>query len=372
MDVRSQEFQANILSILYDLTVSTSSLCTEAHQLLQSLRQSPLDNPPWLAENGSRGFHAVLGSLMEHAPSENGKRYMAASVCACQEVGAVSVQKLRDLAVMFYVLLLAPLKKHPPRPGLFEGFTLEEPPDREEQVLLDVLKRQAYQCPLTRWVVLDAYPPGPDGPDVIHVHSLQRTYIIKLDPPAVEEDALTAEENALTTWDILREYAALTPGRIAELDTPSNAIAMSGTVRRWFEDYLLSLEATADRDVYRVMKHGMLTKYRAQQLGLHPSESVTFHNFAGCPPPGFKLPRRASGREDIELPDPELVGLHHALARVMHESGAGEVIDRVCGREPALDFEEVDRVTGEEFERRFWALGGGEVGGGVGGLVLGT
>lgn len=111
MSVRSEEFQFDMLSIINDQTKTTEMLCREAFELTLRLNGSHLNHPEWLKKCRGLGFHKVLESLIDSAPTPGGKRYIAASICACyrqDDSDRQTIAKVHNLAITFYTHLLAP------------------------------------------------------------------------------------------------------------------------------------------------------------------------------------------------------------------------------------------------------------------------
>ena len=97
-----------------------------------------------------------------------------------------------------------------------------------------------------------------------------------------------------------------------EIDRPRNAITLSLEMHRFFGNFEIFFERTADGDTP--------DSYRIQAF--HPFLAAQLQ---------FPVHRTLFLHPSIDPPSGRLLELHSAIGHVLHLSGAGEYIDRILG-----------------------------------------
>ncbi|KII85631.1 hypothetical protein PLICRDRAFT_323730 [Plicaturopsis crispa FD-325 SS-3] len=184
--------------------------------------------------------------MIAHAPTDSGRRYVAASICACRELAdsvsaseTSTLQRLQSLAEMWFSHLLwvcwpnttvyervrrLPRMRH----RLGKVRTVQRVRGRWSMVL----RRDAYRCAITG--VLSALSFNFfDLPEVTkQTTGVSNAHILKRAVGQVpREERSAAYRSAVCTWDILKQYGALGDLSVHEasdmIDEPPNGIGGS-------------------------------------------------------------------------------------------------------------------------------------------------
>ncbi|GJJ16075.1 hypothetical protein Clacol_010354 [Clathrus columnatus] len=301
--------------------------------------------------------HVLLKVMLENAPNEHGQRYVASAIGECD--GDTSA--LVDLSNTWLRYLLVPFKGNrslasfPASEAATPTYNMEtaygldpHPSNREPSMTQLVRMREGYQCPFTEY-----YHKGCAPPDAKAL-SLEVAHIVKR---AIGVFDTTKHDRSLVTWDIIRNYVGWNAQRTQEvlekLDTPSmacycntifnmNGIVLRGPLNQWS---VSPLYMPLHPDFPQLKANGELVPdtYEVEEMGhnqLPPipkgdakpaNRQITFRDRGTDPTVQKYIPQ--SDKKLITkprpLPDPELISLHRAICRVLHLSGATEVIDSI-------------------------------------------
>ncbi|OCH84822.1 hypothetical protein OBBRIDRAFT_798751 [Obba rivulosa] len=313
----------------------TATLVQQAQQLLREARKKVI-SPSYI------NVQELLQAILECAPCENGQRFTACGmICAAEGLGSSGLESLSRgdrlalLARDWLKLVLWPVKsahrlcasQHSSLSsagGVGTPRRVRPSARKPDEFTTTIKMREAGRCAITSRRSIPAA-----------AHFIRPPLF-----PEAESDVF----HPTFTWDILRLYASLpdecTRDPEAFLRSPANGILLNPEMRKTFDRfywYLLPLDAP---DTYRyVPLH--------DDMDEAVPASRTLITLAD---------RSARG---LPLPHPRLVGLHAALARVLHRTGAGEFLDRVFERYLGEDRDlavPVGKFSGEDLELRMALL----------------
>ncbi|KIJ38546.1 hypothetical protein M422DRAFT_781449, partial [Sphaerobolus stellatus SS14] len=279
--------------------------------------------------------HRLLKAMLECAPSEYGRRYVASAIYHCDVT-----DRLVDLANTWVRYLLLPFKGNRST-GSFPPSDLATPTyDTETAYGVDPLSktrasdmrplvrlRDGYKCWATETYYSNHVPAGGTKAP------LEVSHIIK---HAVGVFDVQKDSGSLATWDIIRHYtgwdAKRTQEVVEQLDTPLNGMLIIMLLRPGWDDYGWDPKAGVIPNTYEVevlsprrFPGSMLCKHD----GIPINHRVTFEDHGTKPDVQALVPEKEKKyiKHQRPLPDAELIALHRAICRVLHLSGVGEVID---------------------------------------------
>ncbi|KIJ56009.1 hypothetical protein M422DRAFT_23469 [Sphaerobolus stellatus SS14] len=286
--------------------------------------------------------YKVAKTMLEWAPSEFGRRYVAAAIVGCDDTST-----LVDLSNTWLRYLLLPFKGNrtnaafPPSeaasPTYHEhtAYSLDAfPINRDSSMAQLVRLREGYQCPITEVYYKPVAPPDKYAGTLENSHILKRAVGV-FDPQK--------DKGSLATWDILRHYVGWDEKRtqhvVETLDTPLNGMLLFQAFHDAWGDFAWTLKPAVDAsgnvtaDTYEidVVRPKHFPSWIPKPSGLPINYRIAFKDrgiesaVQDLIPDGDdklrKLPR--------PMPDPELIALHRALCWVLHLSGAAEAIDSI-------------------------------------------
>ncbi|KAI0713968.1 hypothetical protein C8Q76DRAFT_473288 [Earliella scabrosa] len=142
--------------------------------------------------------------------------------------------------------------------------------------------------------------------------------------------------SASVTIDILRDYyGQLSDDRYLHnpslLDTPQNAFLLNHHLQDEFHEFSWCLHPTeiSNRYVVKVYNHQATHLF---VYGLPEDLEIAFKDHSDEIPIHEKSGKRVHIAVSVDLPDPELLRLHAALAGVFHLSGAVDVFPLIARR----------------------------------------
>lgn len=210
------------------------------------------------------------------------------------------------------------------------------------------MERDGYRCIATGKA--DAAHPDAQDPFrylLIGCHIIRRA--ISIYDSKGDQDAYNS---AVTTFDILRNYASLSSDDIQKLedniDDPSNGFLLSSDAHIGFDRFQWCLQETEPTaqpltNKYKVKIYGIL-----HGIGLREGElriiEFTDHSEE------FGNDKGRKRRLKPELPNPQYLKIHAAVAGILHMSGAGKFFDELLRKFGDQDGSPTVR-SWEEFER---------------------
>ncbi|GJJ16035.1 hypothetical protein Clacol_010314 [Clathrus columnatus] len=326
----------------------TQDLVDKAERILASFEQDQnrlvyhQSNLPRSKTHNWVDPHVLLKVMLENAPNEHGQRYVASAIGECD--GDTSA--LVDLSNTWLRYLLVPFKGNrslasfPASEAATPTYNMEtahglDPhlSNREPSMTQLVRMREGYQCPFTEY-----YHKGCAPPDAKAL-SLEVAHIVKR---AIGIFDTTKHDGSLVTWDIIRNYVGWNAQRTQEvlekLDTPLNGMLLDHYFHHEWDSFAWSLKPMLRAngelvpDTYEVeeMGHNQLPPIPKED-STPANRQITFRDRGTDPTVQKYIPQ--SDKKLITkprpLPDPELISLHRAICRVLHLSGAAEVIDSI-------------------------------------------
>ncbi|KAK0201470.1 hypothetical protein DFS33DRAFT_1489387 [Desarmillaria ectypa] len=334
----SENFKNSILEKIRSST-PTLSFIVQAEQHISSLHASRniernLDRPSTV----DKDIHpdAVLDAMLANATGDNDdnshtpRRYVA---CAITTAGHDNnFEQLIELANTWVRYLFWPFKANKgdlrdlhsaseiAAPTLRETETLNFKGSRSRlESFKDAVKeRDNYRCIVTR--AMDARREHARPPTTV----IEAAHIFKRAVAAGKRDKTSLAEYA--TWDILRHFIALSEEEVADLDANIdyifNGITLDRTLHSFFDNFWCSLCPDPDQ-----LNQYHLELFIAAPLSVY-GRDIEVISFERCP---------------AELrPSRKLVQFHYSLAKVLHASGAGEIIETMLkrfyegGRKPVI------------------------------------
>ncbi|KAG1774105.1 hypothetical protein EV702DRAFT_1200600 [Suillus placidus] len=304
----------DIYEIMDDETQTTKELVRSARAVLREFKIEGGETPVTQAE--------PIRVALE--VRDCGVRYTASAIIVAHRKGKAatssSASELTKLAHDWLYLLLWPFKKAY-RSTETPHSSLTSPNYKMAQVVTEtvsatrspsfrkkILERDGQRCVVSRVWQLDCGPA--DSPDPVQdlqvAHILRRSVLHKYDG---DKFALPA------TLDIIKCYANIPwdfMKTVADcIDAPVNGMTLQYTLHTLFDNFAWCLHATDVPETYDV--HW----FRPVPRGHENFQQVRFqdHSKHGTP-----------------LPHPKIIAIHAAVAHVLHLSGAGEVMDKVCDR----------------------------------------
>ncbi|KAK0460100.1 uncharacterized protein EV420DRAFT_1641436 [Desarmillaria tabescens] len=323
----SESFNNSILEKIRSST-ATCTFVVQAEQDVSSLREA------FTSGRIDRNMHrpstvdkdicpdAVLEAMLAHAIGGNDdnehtpRRYVACAIATAGQDN--NFEQLIDLANTWVRYLFWPFKANTAYPRNLHSEmtevatpTLRETLDSIEGARPVVKGRDGYRCIVTRFIDRNKAPPDSDEVRT----TVEAAHIFKRAVAAGKRTEKSLAEYA--TWDILRHLIGLSEEQVAELDTNIdyvyNGITLDQTLHSAFDGFEWSLRPDPDH----------LNRYYFDYFTRKPPSAAYGRNievisFEGCP---------AEVR-----PSRKLIQFHYSLAKVLHASGAGRVIESMLKR----------------------------------------
>ncbi|RDB22414.1 hypothetical protein Hypma_010521 [Hypsizygus marmoreus] len=308
------------------------------------------------ARAGSIDAAAVAGAMLRYARETGGERaerYVAGAVvfCAGCGEGAGEALDLVGLADMWVMCFLWPVKaSHRMREPLWFESELPTPTDRMPfgpSQRADVMRRDGSRCVVTGLWDAARMPIDALQDEV----ELVVTPIVHPGIGAYTRDKMGYEA---VTWDIITNYAGLDAEDVC-LDSHGNAILLEPEHYEGFAALRWCFVAQDEEHTYRVENvphthglgetHGRVVRlwnyafplYTSPSPSPSPSPPPSSSTSPQYPPPSTSestTPHHQQRRTPLTPPNPKLIALHAAAARVLQASGAGTVLERVMGHFP--------------------------------------
>ncbi|KAF8338694.1 hypothetical protein F5887DRAFT_1077628 [Amanita rubescens] len=307
----TNDFVATVLKLMNKEKILTIELVENANAQLLVFENVPVERR--IVGNGTTRIDSlkVLKEMLNNAPTDRGKRYVACAVICCdsREEGLVG------LASDWVNFLLWPFKSayKSQTPCISDNSSITLPETavsmtvvKEKPHFLLLLKeRQANKCAVIE-------PPPNTRIFTVGAHIIRRSIAKGNNSNAGLHISLPA------TWDILRHYADLSEDTIERLesivDSPSNGILLQTEMHAAFDNFEWYFEATDEPNVYNVK---WLSETPVYVWALGGRQQVTFTNHS---------------EKDIPLPNARFLAIHAAIAKVLHLSGAAEPLDLVMDK----------------------------------------
>jgi len=356
--------------------MSLEILLKMANALIDELARNE-EKDVYIYGGSTLNLHLVLLAMLFHADGcggEHGTRYVTAAVLACvindDAESGDTLQMLRDLALTWVSHLLFVFKanrshsvqhnKTPSEvatPSRDHTATLMDrgvsSTDRSGAFRDQLLDRDGYQCFATGH--LDADHPIYKNRDDVNLFVLVGCHILRRAIAVFDSQSdPEAYYSAVTTFDILRNYANLPQSTIGDLesviDDPSNGFLLDANAHTGFDRFQWCLQQTEVANKYTIKIYGNvhgidgMTKYQTRSVEFK-DKSRQFQAGKGQPS-GRKRPR------EVPLPEPRFITIHAAITGVLHMSGAGKFLDELLGRfgdgdnsSAVRSWEELDRIV---------------------------
>ncbi|RDB17618.1 hypothetical protein Hypma_001069 [Hypsizygus marmoreus] len=353
--VRSESYKEAVHSVETGSS-STEALVEIAKSLIETLATSDKDVYEF---GGSKlTLHPVLCEMLSHAHicgGSKGTRSTASRITACIQDGdptsEATIGMLYNLAttwVSHFLYIFKSSRSHSTQPNkepsetatpsrtdtkkhLKVGLT---PGNRRAGFRDDILKRDGYQCIVTGVRDL-AFPvhlqPGVPPP----FFPLEGCHIIRRAVAVFNREDPDQYLSALTTWDILRNFAQLLPVNIEDLrdliDAPPNGFLLQHDAHNGFDRFAWCLEKTEVENRYTVK---IFDEYKHSISGLTKGQVkvVEFYDHSD----EFRTAEERSSplkrSLEVPLPSPHYISVHAAIAGVLHMSGAGKFLDELLDK----------------------------------------
>ncbi|KAL9708594.1 hypothetical protein Ac2012v2_008139 [Leucoagaricus gongylophorus] len=271
--------------------------------------------------------YKLLMAMLDHAPTDSGRRYVATVLAIAGTKGVDAVTEAADqwLEHMFFKMLSISraTTTQPTRsftPTLDNTAQRIEKADRTEQKALreSVQRRERDRCAITgafdsqvALTLMSQELPFPSGLRQF----LEAAHIIPLSLNGFDKNRSSELREAAITWDMLRSWTGIDLGKLvgSKINTPENTILMCRDQHLDFGRYRWYL----DKDAYPDNPN----KYKAQGS----RSNYRFTSGEATRDVEFL----ASAESMVKPPDPEIIRIHAAFARVLSLSGAIDYFDKV-------------------------------------------
>lgn len=261
---------------------------------------------------------AFLKAVNKHLPLEGSANLVDDAVC-CQTDG-----DLKRLAESIDVGMLRPMKavsgKTPrfvssPRLGVEDSIDnledlIADPVEREQEALRrDCLKRDGNKCVVSGFynVKYSQVPSGGKRADLIAAH------ILPFSLGTFRTDDERRQTSAI--WTNIYRYFPYLRNRLGffleNLNDPRNVMMLESVLHDQFGSFLFALESTETEHQYRIKLFSGFPD--AYEFFLPSSGMVTF----------------TSQDNRFRLPEPGLLAIHAAIAKILHATGRGEIVDKI-------------------------------------------
>ncbi|RDB17756.1 hypothetical protein Hypma_001070 [Hypsizygus marmoreus] len=282
-------------------------------------------------------LHPVLREMLAHAyicGGVNGTRSTASIIVGCVRGGDpksdATIDMLRNLAISWVSHFLFVFKSSHSRftqlssePSETATPSFEDTDTRLKVSSIagnhrtgfrdDILKRDGYQCIVTGF----------------------RDLAFLVAVAIFNREDLDQYLSTLTTWDILRNFAQLTPANVEDLgkliDAPPNGFLLQHDALNGFDRFAWCLEKTEVENRYTV---NIFDEYKHSIFGLTKGQVkvVEFEDHSD----EFRSDEERSSplkrSLGVPLPDPHYISIHAAIAGVLHMSGAGKFLDELLDK----------------------------------------
>ncbi|KAK0460091.1 uncharacterized protein EV420DRAFT_1641427 [Desarmillaria tabescens] len=319
----SESFKNLILEKIWSRT-ATCTFVVQAEQDISSLRKAftsgkidrKVDRPS--AVDKDICLDAVLEAMLAHAAGDNNdnehtpRRYVACAIATAGQ-DENKFEQLINLANTWVRYLFWPFKANKTDLHSASTPTLDSEDERPRPLAFKeaVKERDGYRCVVTKIIDFDKAPPDSDEERT----PVETVHIFKRAVAAGKRTEKSSAEYA--TWDILRHFTALSEEQVAELDTNIdyvyNGLTMTLELVSTFDTFQWSLRPDPDhpnRYHFEYFARGPLPVMRGRDIGVI--------SFEGCP-------------NELQ-PSRKLIQFHYFLAKVLHASGAGVVIESMLER----------------------------------------
>lgn len=264
-------------------------------------------------------LYALLKAMIEHAPSPEGKQHIVSIVARLRSEQAV-VEVAKDwLSLLIYPMLSlnrvtnsASSDHTPLHEDLFSGGE-RAVRIQQRELRRKVALRDKHRCTITGNFDV-YYKQRPSGkPYAV----LEATSIL---PLSLEGSSMKPELSK--TWDMLRAWTSIDVLSLVrdDIDAPKNTIMMGIGLVDFFKAFLLYFDRNDDYSDSEGRKY----KVRSSDNGLIGSLAVS------------EVTCEFNTDTGIEPPDPRLLAIHAALAKVIHACGAGEHFSMIVENEEEI------------------------------------
>ncbi|PBL00066.1 hypothetical protein ARMGADRAFT_1074881 [Armillaria gallica] len=316
-----------------DAGLTTENMVEDARKMLEDFKECHRSMPTWLTKynimQGKFKLDLLLTAMLDFAPMSGGPergqgslRYVAAAICACsgpRRESDETANALSALAMTWFARFLWTFRMHSsykkysneanpsgqatPTSVETSGFMFDAVGHRNSTMATKVFKRQRQFCPITG-VGSRVHFDNNDDTDFLCA-DMENSHIFKRAAAEFNLDnPIDSCRYAMTTWDIIRNYMALTDEEMeAIVPTIDDPISSSpSTVTEIPNEYTIQLHHPKFRHVFPVLPVG------------GREHRVVFKDYSNSDPP-------------IPLPNTAYLRLHAAIAGILSMSGAGEVMD---------------------------------------------
>ncbi|KAF8576875.1 hypothetical protein K439DRAFT_1535943 [Ramaria rubella] len=326
LSLLSSDFSDKTHVMMNNTRVDTEQFVREARQRLETMKSKSrrLERVPSSLEFIDVDPHKVLFTMLDYAPTDNGRRYVACAILACE--GELDEQV--DLANTWLRYLLLPIKGNSDQRAKFNPSENATPTlDHTQQA---VIQRDGFQC-----VVTGCHDDN-SREDLRPRAFLEAAHIVKRALAVFRPDQLQC---ASVTWEIIRQYTHWSESKLATMmgltDSPQNGLMMELNYHRAWDKLHWTLAPV-------VSENGILVPdtYRIKALRSIPDiiahkDIITFRDYSVTDEVYWKKDAEKQFQKvqyGVPLPDREFIAFHHAIAHVLHMSGAGDAIDLAMHR----------------------------------------
>ncbi|KAL9708936.1 hypothetical protein Ac2012v2_007752 [Leucoagaricus gongylophorus] len=323
----SEDSISSILSCTSETFHQIYSSPSDTGQLVSNVQKNVLDRfRADLESNHSKcDRYKLLMAMLDHAPIDSGKRYVATVLAIAGTRGVEAVIEVADqwLEHMFLRMLAVSrtTTTQPTSASLTPTFDstfrqIENADHTQQKALRESIQRRERDCCAITGVfdyhvartLMSKGLPIPSGWRLI----LGAAHII---PSTLNHFEESPELHRASTWDMLQSWTGIDLGKLVEsrLNTPENAILMCRTQHLDFGRYEWYLDKNAYPDNPNKYKaQGTCSNYRFN------SGEITVD---------VEFPTEAEST--VKPPDPEIIRIHAAFARVLGLSGAIYYFDKL-------------------------------------------
>ncbi|KAK0494329.1 hypothetical protein EDD18DRAFT_1355723 [Armillaria luteobubalina] len=270
----------------------------------------------------------LLHAMLDHAPCPEGKRYVASVLHAIsREERTVLVVARTWLSNLFFQMLALASLRSPASSE--QRLTIDETPvyikrvDRtKQQSLWDQVRLMYIISSLlfilfvsARWLSVDTITGFVDANLDVPCFTAPRAH---MKAARIMSLSLNSSDKAKTihdlsaTWDLLCNWTSIDFRDLisSDIDTPKNAIFMTRDSHSDLKKFLCYFDGDAFPE---------LNKYMVRSVNSYTLLGMTVREVV-C---------KFNAESSIAPPDPYLLAIHAAFAKVLHACGAGEHLDRV-------------------------------------------
>ncbi|GJJ15819.1 hypothetical protein Clacol_010097 [Clathrus columnatus] len=308
------------ISSLIELNEDTSLLARKARGIAEAYVGDFLEDHPTIS------LGELLIALLDNASPEDTLnikcsplRYTAGVIC-----GAHDDNQLGSVATVWLEYMLYPMKTarsaittYPTEeqtPSLEHTATQMEPARRRTEFRKTLLRREGYRCAVYRNNVDRGSEHLVDlQPDDETVSKLQGCHIVPFSLNDFPEEGPEFRKAAIT-WTLLKHWTGFDIQQLVGegLNDASNGILMGSELHGRFGAFLMHFEPATSGN----------NKRQGSEPNTYNILSVKQHS-RSYPLVEFQA------REGIAIPNPKLLAIHAAFARVLYASGAGRYFDQI-------------------------------------------